>query len=318
MKRYGILLVVCFSLILSFEQAEGAEPNNVANIASVSQSQTVKELYPNMEAGFLKDAVVSDLPTGVLLKAENVVIRDKDLSQAIADANDKLEPQLKKYASFVLEQIALPKLLVTEIENDAEKSGSKITETDENKIIQNYVGTLAKTIRISDAQVLEFYNSNKESLGGATLEQVKTQIGQLLSQQELQKLLSELTNSIGTRMKIEVSASWLKTQAALETDNPVSKARANGNVSLVDFGSTGCVPCEMLAPILNTLKEKYKGKANIVLVQVTEEPVLASVYGVEVIPLQIFYNKTGKEVFRHAGFFPQEDIEKQLSQMGVK
>jgi thioredoxin 1 len=86
----------------------------------------------------------------------------------------------------------------------------------------------------------------------------------------------------------------------------------------VDFGSKGCVPCDMLAPILETLKEKYKSKANVVVVQTGEEPILAARYGIEVIPLQIFYDKTGKEVFRHTGFFSQEEIEKQLSQMGVK
>jgi thioredoxin 1 len=318
MKRYSVLTVICFSLFLSVEWAKGAESDSVANAASVSQSKTVKELYPNMEAGFLQDAVASDLPDGVLLKSDNVMITEKELNQIIADANDKLESQLKKYASFVLEQIALPKLLVKEIKSQAQKDGSKITETDENKIIQNYLLALSKTIKVSEAQILEFYNSNKESLSGATLEQVKTQITQLLSQQELQKLLNERIDTLGSRMKIEVSASWLKTQAALETENPVSKARASGIISLVDFGSTGCVPCEMLAPILKTLKEKYKGRANVVLVQVTEEPVLASVYGVEVIPVQIFYDKAGKEVYRHAGFFPQEEIEKQLSQMGVK
>jgi thioredoxin 1 len=74
----------------------------------------------------------------------------------------------------------------------------------------------------------------------------------------------------------------------------------------------------MLAPILETLREKYKGKANVVVVQTGEEPVLSSRYGIEVIPLQIFYDKTGKEVFRHTGFFPQDEIEKQLSKMGVK
>ena len=318
MKRYCILTVVCFSLFLSVEQAKGAEPNSIANTASVSQSKTITELYPNMEAGFLKDAVASDLPDGVLLKSDNVMITEKELNQTIADANDKMESQLKKYASFVLEQIALPKLLVKEIKSQAEKDGNKITETDENKIIQDYLMTLAKTVTVSDAQILEFYNSNKESLSGVPLELVKPQIKQLLLQQELQKLFDKRIDTIGSRMKIEISASWLKTQSVLETDNPVSKARASGKVSLVDFGSTGCVPCAMLAPILETLKEKYKGKANVVLIQVTEEPVLASIYGIEVIPVQIFYDKAGKEVFRHTGFFPQDEIEKQLSQMGVK
>ena len=164
----------------------------------------------------------------------------------------------------------------------------------------------------------EFYNNNKDSLSGAKLEQVKTQIEQLLVQEELQKLLDTRVRTIGRRMKLEISSSWLKAHAVLEQDNPVNKARNSGKPTMVDFGSKGCVPCDMLAPILETLKSKYKEKANIVVVLTGEEPVLTSRYGIEVIPLQIFYDKTGIEILRLTGFFPQEEIEKQLLQIGVK
>jgi hypothetical protein len=34
--------------------------------------------------------------------------------------------------------------------------------------------------------------------------------------------------------------------------------------------------------------------------------------------VQVFFDKDGKEVSRHVGFFPQEEIEKQMAKMGVK
>lgn len=40
-------------------------------------------------------------------------------------------------------------------------------------------------------------------------------------------------------------------------------------------------------------------------------------YGIDAIPTQIFFDKEGKEVFRHTGFFPQEQIEKKLSELGA-
>jgi thioredoxin 1 len=45
---------------------------------------------------------------------------------------------------------------------------------------------------------------------------------------------------------------------------------------------------------------------------------LAARYGIQSIPVQIFFDKDGKEVFRHVGVFPQEEIEKKLAEMGVK
>jgi thioredoxin 1 len=182
----------------------------------------------------------------------------------------------------------------------------------------DYVGTLAKTVNVSDLEILEFYNNNKETLGGVTIDKVKPQIEQFLLRQKQQELVNEHIRTIGRRTQIEISASWLAAQAALAKDNPVDKVRASGMPSLVDFGSTGCVPCDMLAPILETLREKYKGKVNVVFIHVGQEPILASRYGIQAIPVQIFFDKTGKEIFRHVGFFPQEQIEAKLSEMGVK
>jgi hypothetical protein len=34
--------------------------------------------------------------------------------------------------------------------------------------------------------------------------------------------------------------------------------------------------------------------------------------------VQVFFDKDGKEFFRHIGFFPQEEVEKKLTEMGVK
>ena len=317
MTRYGTLSIISISLLIFVTSIYGAEQKDAANNLLKHEAGTIKDLYPNMEIGSLNNAIASNLSGDVLLKADNFVVTNKELNQTIADANEQIRPQLKKYASLILEKIALPKLLVLDIKAESAKKGQEIKEKDENKIIQDFLRELAKTIKISDAQILEFYNTNKDSLSGTTLEKVKPQIEQLLAQEQMKKLIDERLNTMSSRIRIEISASWLKAQAVLEQDNPVNKARQSGKPTLVDFGSKGCVPCEMLAPILETLQKKYKGKANVVVILTGEEPVLASRYGIEVIPLQIFYDASGKEVFRHTGFYPQEDIEKQLSVMGI-
>jgi thioredoxin 1 len=318
MRHFSILTIVSLSLLVSITSIYAAEPNGIINQPSGQTSKTVKDLYPNIEMGFINDAVVSNLPEGVLLKSDNVTVESKELNKTIADANDRIRTQLKKYASLALEQISIKRLFALEIKNEAAKNGQEITEKDEDKIIQNYFTTLSKTVKVSDAEIVEFYNANKDSLGKATLAQVKPQIQQYIVQEKMQTLVDDRAKTIGRRIKIEISASWIKTQAALEKDNPVNKARDSGKPTMVDFGSKGCIPCDMLAPILKTLQDKHKGKANIVVVLTGEEPVLASRYGAEIIPLQIFYDKTGKEVFRHIGFYPQKDIEEKLSEIGVK
>lgn len=44
----------------------------------------------------------------------------------------------------------------------------------------------------------------------------------------------------------------------------------------------------------------------------------AARYGVQSIPVQIFFDKDGREVFRHVGFFPKDQITAKLAEMGVK
>ncbi|MFB0552865.1 MAG: thioredoxin domain-containing protein [Phycisphaerae bacterium] len=319
MKRYGIFIAGYLSFLVFVMPLHGKEANKANSPSLVTPKPlTINDLYPALTGGALGYALASELPEGVLLKAGNLVINDKDINIEIAKAPEQMRPQLKKNAFFVLEQIATFKLLLAEARTEAAKSSKDISEKNEQAIIQDYLSALAKTVKVGDEEILDFYNSNKEILGSASLTQVKPQIEQFLLQQKQQELIDEHIRTTGRRMRIEVSASWLKVQAALARDNPVDKVRESGRASLVDFGSTGCVPCEMMAPILDTLREKYKGKVNVLFVHVGEEPILASRYGVQSIPIQIFFDKTGKEVFRHVGFFAQEQIEKKLAEMGTE
>ena len=185
-------------------------------------------------------------------------------------------------------------------------------------MIQTYLKGLVADVEVSDAEVAKFYEENKDACGGATLDQVKDQIQQMVLQQKQQALVDEHVRTMGQRMTIEVSAPWTKEQSVLARDNPVDKARSSGKPSLVDFGSTGCRPCDMLAPILDTLKEKYAGRLNVLFIHVGQEQILAARYGIQTIPVQFFYDKDGKEVFRHTGFWPQAEIEKKLAEMGVQ
>ena len=317
MKRFGILTVACIFMSALVVPLPGAE-SSISASSSSPIPRTVNDLYPGLTTGALTHAVGSELEKGVLLRAGELVISENELSEEIAGAPEELRPELQKNAFFILEQLATFKLLAAEAKAEAAKTGTDISEKDEQAIIQENLRALVKTAKVGDAEIQDFYNGNKEMFAGASLAQVRPQIEQFLFQQKQQELVNRHIRTIGRRVRIEISAPWLKVQAALARDNAVDKARSSGRASLVDFGSTGCVPCDMMAPILDTLREKYKGTVNVLFVHVAEEPILTSRYAVQSIPVQIFFDKSGKEVFRHVGFFPQEEIEKRLSQMEVK
>jgi thioredoxin 1 len=95
-------------------------------------------------------------------------------------------------------------------------------------------------------------------------------------------------------------------------------ASATGRVTMIDLGATECIPCKMMAPILEELKAEYAGKADIVFIDVWKNREAAHKYGIRAIPTQIFFDGGGREVYRHTGFMDKKSIVERLRQLGVE
>ncbi len=89
-------------------------------------------------------------------------------------------------------------------------------------------------------------------------------------------------------------------------------------VTMLDLGAHKCIPCKMMAPILEKLKTVYEGKASIVFIDVWKHREQAPRFGVKAIPTQIFFDKKGKEIYRHVGYMGEEAIIGQLKKMGIR
>jgi len=92
---------------------------------------------------------------------------------------------------------------------------------------------------------------------------------------------------------------------------------AAGLPRLLDLGSVSCIPCKMMAPILEELKKEYAGRLQVEFVDVMANPDAAGPYKISLIPTQIFFDASGKERFRHEGFFSKEDILAKWKELGV-
>ena len=95
-------------------------------------------------------------------------------------------------------------------------------------------------------------------------------------------------------------------------------AESSGTIPrLVDLGAGKCIPCKMMAPILEELKKEYAGRLEVVFLDVWENPDAGRQYGINLIPTQIFLDASGKELFRHEGFFAKEDILAKWKEFGI-
>ncbi|HCY0949267.1 TPA: thioredoxin [Staphylococcus aureus] len=84
-------------------------------------------------------------------------------------------------------------------------------------------------------------------------------------------------------------------------------SKVESGVQLVDFWATWCGPCKMIAPVLEELAADYEGKADILKLDVDENPSTAAKYEVMSIPTLIFF-KDGQPVDKVVGFQPKENL----------
>ena len=96
------------------------------------------------------------------------------------------------------------------------------------------------------------------------------------------------------------------------------EAPVKGMVTMIDLGAKTCIPCKMMAPILEKLEKEYAGRAAVIFFDVREDMAPARRFGIRAIPTQIFFNKDGKEVYRHEGFLSEKEIVARFKDMGVK
>ena len=98
----------------------------------------------------------------------------------------------------------------------------------------------------------------------------------------------------------------------------VKPAKSSGIPRLVDLGAKKCIPCKMMAPILEELKKEYAGRLEVIFIDVWKNPAAGKKYGIRVIPTQIFYDAAGKELYRHEGYFSKAQILKTWARYGIK
>jgi len=86
---------------------------------------------------------------------------------------------------------------------------------------------------------------------------------------------------------------------------------------MVDLGADKCIPCKKMAPILAELKTEYAGKATVEFIDVWKNPEAGKPYEFRVIPTQVFFDRTGKEIWRHEGFLAKDEIKSRLKELGA-
>ena len=80
--------------------------------------------------------------------------------------------------------------------------------------------------------------------------------------------------------------------------------------TLLEFGSTGCIMCKQMEPVLETIRQSSKPKVNVVFLHIMkpENQGLMKHYGVSAVPMQVILDREGVELFRNYGVITAPDL----------
>jgi len=222
-----------------------------------------------------------------------------------------------------LDQLILQEVLLQEAERQGVKSDTNAKpEEKESSQIQNLLKKeVIDKVKVDKEEIEILYKEHQSKMGKKKLDEVAPLLEELIRDAKGKEKVEEYITSLREKAKVEIDEKRLKDITTVAPDtNPseeFNKAIKGGKPLLVDFGANNCVPCRQLRPILKDIAKEQSGKAEILIIDVYKFKSLAAEHKIQVVPTLIFFDKTGKEVYRHMGAWDKDSIVKKLAEIGV-
>jgi thioredoxin 1 len=97
----------------------------------------------------------------------------------------------------------------------------------------------------------------------------------------------------------------------LNEENFVEEVLQSEKPVMVDFWATWCMPCRMMAPVVEEIAKSWAGRVKVGKVNTDDVPSLAMRFGIHAIPTLLFF-QGGREVERVVGYVPKKALEERL------
>lgn len=282
------------------------------------------------EHGSARSTAIQFSPDEILATVNAATMTLAELENQLSSLLEEFRSEYAGVKHEFLEELIIRKLLAQEAvrlnvaESAAYKEAYSEHDAHPGHEEEALVRALLKTqvfdqIRVSEEEVRDFYDNNKGALpAGLDFDTNKENLRDLVVQKKQEEATNKYISDLKQKAQITRNQRWIEAQLALFADNPLDKALKTGRPVVADFGRGTCIPCKMMKPILEDLAKEYRGKAEILIIQIDEYAFVTRRCGIRVIPTQIFYDSSANEVYRHQGFMPKEDIREQLAKLGVK
>jgi protein-disulfide isomerase/predicted transcriptional regulator len=204
-------------------------------------------------SGGTSSSVAGSTPE-VLANVGDEKITLTDIRARVGDNLDQLESRYQqsrhKLIESALKEILRDRVLVDE----AKKKGKSVEEL--------VAAEAGGTIEPSDIEISAWYEENRARTGGRSLEQVRTQIADLLRTQRRRDAMAKLDSRLNSERKVAVYLEPYR--VPLNNEGAPSMGPTNAPVTLVEFSDFDCPFCGRFHPTLKQLSEKYGDQLRIV------------------------------------------------------
>ncbi|MGQ9664906.1 MAG: thioredoxin domain-containing protein [bacterium] len=339
----GAIVIVLISVIIFVMGCKGKEKTTSIEKTEIQTQDTIAQKTQEGEKSdiSIKDTMRMDILTkakpdntsddppvltdDILAIVNNEKITKRQLDSMLNIMPAQIKDFYKDDKPGFLEELITRQLLISEAkrqkidkQEDYKEYAQQNPDKREDIMVNLLLRKIASNITVSETELKEFFNQYKDQLPNKDYESVKEQLRPMAIEEKQRQTIEDFINNLKAKAKIVRNEKWIKAEEALAGDNPLSRALKSGRPVLADFGRGTCIPCKMMQPILEKLQKDYAGKAEILILDVGEYAALARKYKIMMIPTQIFFDAAGKEVYRHQGFMPEQDIVAQLKKLGVE
>lgn len=122
---------------------------------------------------------------------------------------------------------------------------------------------------------------------------------------------SNLNNYLSQQIKSQIEPEIIKT-IGYSIDSLYNYVD-NGNLfeyTFLEFGAKGCSACARMEIVMEDIRAEYPNQINVVFYNILfpENVEMMKYYGVSSIPTQILLDRSGKEFFRHSGYYSKSEL----------
>ncbi len=93
--------------------------------------------------------------------------------------------------------------------------------------------------------------------------------------------------------------------------NQFDNILSSNSLVLIDFHTLWCVPCRKLSPIIDELEKEYKGKIEILRVDIDISKDLANYYSINSVPTLLMFDRK-KQIWRNTGLITKKELEQKI------